>query len=96
MPKMPTTEPATKGELLDRDGFPPCAITVDEFCSQLRETFSHPDFRIVAFKVRGYAPSITITSKRGEMRGRRATTAQIQACSRSIKAGAKDGAAPKL
>lgn len=70
--------------LLDRDGFPPCVMTVDEFCAHVRETFGHPTFRIVAFRVRGYA-NMTLTSRRGEMPGERATKAQVAAYRRATK-----------
>lgn len=70
--------------LLDRDGFPPCVMTVDEFCAHVRETFGHPAFRIVAFRVRGYAGG-TLTTRRGEMPGQRANKVQVEACVRSLK-----------
>lgn len=69
--------------LLDRDGIPPCVMTVDEFCAHVRETFGNSDFRIVAFKVRGYA-NCTLTTRRGEMPAMRATKAQVEAWKKQL------------
>lgn len=69
--------------MLDKDGFPPCTMTVDQFCEHIRETFAHSDFRIVAFRVRGYAGS-TVTTRRGEMPGIRATKVQATACDKLL------------
>lgn len=65
--------------MLDRDGFPPCLMTVDEFCNHVRETFAHPSHRIIAFRVRSYTGYSTLTTRRGEMPGTKATKVQIAA-----------------
>lgn len=70
---------------LDRDGFPPCVMTVDEFCAHVRQLFAHKEQRIVAFKVRAYSPSVTITTRRGEMPGNKATKAQAAAVKAALK-----------
>lgn len=87
--KTPTFSPdkerrENENALLDRDGFPPCVMTVDEFCAHVRETFGSSDFRIVAFKVRGYGNG-TLTTRRGEMPAMRATKVQVEACKRAMK-----------
>ncbi|HYB97538.1 MAG TPA: hypothetical protein VEC57_00195 [Candidatus Limnocylindrales bacterium] len=70
---------------LDRDGFPPCVMTVAEFKEHLDRTFPGDGFRIVAFRVRGYCPGGTITSRRGEMPGLRANKVQVAACQAAWK-----------
>ncbi len=71
--------------MLDRDGFPPCAMKFDEFVEHMRDMFDRPDCRIVAFKVRGYDGKGTTTTRRGEMHTMRATKAQRAAYVAAIK-----------
>jgi hypothetical protein len=71
--------------LLDRDGFPPCVMKLDEFVSHIRELFDKPDCRIVAFKVRGFFGSSTLTTRRGDMHTIRVTKAQRAAYAAALK-----------
>lgn len=71
---------------LDRDEYPPCTMTVDEFCAHIRETFGRRDVRICAFRVRGVFKHSTLTTKRGELRGMRANKNQREACEEAMRA----------
>ena len=76
------------GELvsqLDRDGFPPCTMTIDELCAYLRDFFACDNrSRVVAFKVRAYDGMCTQTLARGQMVGKRVNKVQAEAVKRAL------------
>lgn len=71
-----------ENSLLDKDGFPPCTMTLDEFIAHLRDAFAHSDFHVIAFAVRVYA-GCTLTTRRGQMKTIRATPREVEACKRA-------------
>ena len=76
---------------LDKDGFPPCAMTLEEFIGSIKENFGDRDYRICAFQVRAVYTHSTLTLKRGVIRGMRATKAQREACEASMRAAGEGG-----
>lgn len=73
--------------ILDKDGFPPCTMTVEQFCTHLANTFGHADWRVVAFKVRCYNGTSTLTTARAPetMNSRQASRPQKAAVVRTLK-----------
>lgn len=76
---------------LDKDGFPPCAMTLEEFVASIKESFGDRDYRICAFQVRAVFTHSTLTLKRGVIRGMRATKVQREACEASMRAAGEGG-----
>ncbi len=87
----PESTPIRK-QPLDKDGFPPCVMTVDELCADLKEKFAHEDLRIIAFRIRAYCPGGTLTLKRGEMTGDRANKVQAAAVKATLDTSRFNGA----
>lgn len=85
MPRKDDISPPPVPALFDRDGYPPCVMTLEQFIAHLREAFGSPDFRIVAFRVRGYCPGGTITSSRGTLSGRGANRVQRAAVEKELQ-----------
>ncbi len=60
--------------------YPPCMMTVDEFCEHIRSTFTFdetpPNLRIIGFSVRAYNGLSTVTTSNGSISSERATLRQ--------------------